>query len=401
MIKKDEIIRRAKEVHGDKYNYSLVEDSQNVLTKIKIVCKTHGVFEQTIHNHLQGKGCKQCYKEKGRKTRFTKEQFIDYVKNTHDDLENYDFANLPEKFDLSHYVNLISLVCKRHGEFKIRYIDFLNGDTCPYCSGKLKTDEQIRKELSILHPELDFSMTNFSEHDEKYRVTVRCPKHGLNSVKYYNLIYGQGGCPECGNEKMREKERITKEEFIKKASNVHGNKYDYSKVNYVNARTKVEIICPKHGSFFVMPTNFTDKKSGCPICNNSHLEDEMSRFLNENNIKYIPQKTCKWLGLQKLDFYLPEYNVAIECHGIQHFKHTGYSFTSVISPEEAFVYYVTNDIKKNERCRENNLPLFYFTYKENFKEEYYDNETYGSIYHKSNVFFNKENLLEYIKKLKV
>jgi hypothetical protein len=64
------------------------------------------------------------------------------------------------------------------------------------------------------------------------------------------------------------------------------------------------------------------------------------------------------------------------------------------------VYYVTNDIKKNERCSENNLPLFYFTYKENFKEEYYDNETYGSIYHKGNVFFNKEKLLNKIKGLK-
>ena len=402
MIKKDEIIRRAKEVHGDKYNYSLVEDSQNVLTKIKIVCKTHGVFEQTIHNHLQGKGCKQCYKEKGRKTRFTKEQFIDYVKNTHDDLENYDFANLPEKFDLKNYTDTIFIKCKNHGEFKIRFDDFLRGDSCPFCSGsKLTTEEYdniMREKLTELHPELDFSITKVSEHDNGYRVAVKCPKHGVKYPKFYNLLYGEGGCDECKFDKIREKRVLTLEQFINKANEVHGNKYDYSKAEYVNSQTKIEIICPKHGSFFAAPSNFIGKKSGCPICNNSHLEDEISRFLKENNVKNVPQKNFKWLGLQKLDFYLPDYNVGIECQGIQHFKPTNYYISN--TPEEKFEHIITYDIRKYERCQENGLVLLYFTYKYNFKNEYYNNETYSSIYHKDNVFFNKEALLEYIKKLK-
>lgn len=57
--------------------------------------------------------------------------------------------------------------------------------------------------------------------------------------------------------------RKTTKEFIEEAKMVHGNKYDYSKVVYVNNNTKVEIICPEHGSFFQRPNDHL-KKNGCP-----------------------------------------------------------------------------------------------------------------------------------------
>lgn len=60
-------------------------------------------------------------------------------------------------------------------------------------------------------------------------------------------------------------EKLTTEEFIKKSKTVHGDKYDYSKVNYVNATTKVCIICPEHGEFWQLPNNHM-KGVGCPSC---------------------------------------------------------------------------------------------------------------------------------------
>ena len=290
MITREEIIRRAQKVHGYKYDYSLVEDSPRMDLRMKIICKEHGVFEQIIRNHLRGDGCKRCHLEKPKKTKFTKEQFLEYVKNTHNDLEKYDFSNLPEQFDLPYYAKPVSFVCKEHGEFTIKYNKFLNGKGCPYCTGKKKTDEQYKELLSRLHPELDFSLTKVSECDSSYKITVICPKHGIKRPRLYHLLNGEGGCNECRYDKIREKEVTTLEQFIDKARRVHGEKYSYDKVKYINALTKVEIVCPKHGSFWPSPDNFINKRSGCPICNNSHLEDEISRFLNENNIKYIPQK---------------------------------------------------------------------------------------------------------------
>lgn len=92
--------------------------------------------------------------------------------------------------------------------------------------------------------------------------------------------------------------KLTTEEFIIKAKNVHGEKYDYSKVNYINSRTPIIIICPKHGEFIQ-----TSRKhlisSGCPKCGNeqkgqirklSH-EDFINRCNEQHNYKYDYSKT--------------------------------------------------------------------------------------------------------------
>ena len=47
--------------------------------------------------------------------------------------------------------------------------------------------------------------------------------------------------------------KLTTEEFIAKAKAVHGNRYDYSKVEYVNSKTKVCIVCKEHGDFWQSP----------------------------------------------------------------------------------------------------------------------------------------------------
>ena len=53
--------------------------------------------------------------------------------------------------------------------------------------------------------------------------------------------------------------------FIGKAIKKHGNKYDYSKVEYVNSQTKVCIICPEHGEFWQTPSAHV-RGNACPIC---------------------------------------------------------------------------------------------------------------------------------------
>ena len=60
--------------------------------------------------------------------------------------------------------------------------------------------------------------------------------------------------------------KLTTEEFVKKAKEVHGDKYDYSKVDYINSKTKVCIICPIHGEFWQSPSDHINKKCGCNTC---------------------------------------------------------------------------------------------------------------------------------------
>lgn len=63
------------------------------------------------------------------------------------------------------------------------------------------------------------------------------------------------GCPKCGKEKSHKSKSSNVNKFIEKAREIHGNKYDYSKVDYVNNRTKVCIICPEHGKFWQTPAH--------------------------------------------------------------------------------------------------------------------------------------------------
>ena len=66
--------------------------------------------------------------------------------------------------------------------------------------------------------------------------------------------------------------KLSKENFIDKSKAIHGDKYDYSKVVYINNRTKVCIICPKHGEFWQSPSNHLIGR-GCPLCKNEHLSN--------------------------------------------------------------------------------------------------------------------------------
>lgn len=112
------------------------------------------------------------------------------------------------------------------------------------------------------------------------------------------------------------------ENFIKKSKKIHGNKYDYSKVNYVNKDTKVCIICPEHGEFWQTPHVHLNGH-GCPKCKSSSMEDEVANILMQKEIIFEQEKTFDWLkykNLLRLDFYIPKYKLAIECQGVQHFK---------------------------------------------------------------------------------
>ena len=156
-------------------------------------------------------------------------------------------------------------------------------------------------------------------------------------------------------------------EIIDKSKQIHGNKYDYSLVpenEYKNTKTKCPIICHEknetgheHGVFYMDFAHHIYRKQGCPKCNKSHMEIEVAKLLTENNIQFIEQKRFEWLGLQSLDFYLPEHNIAIECQGEQHFKAFDY-----FGGQDGFLLRKARDAKKYNVCQEHNIMMFYFTH---------------------------------------
>jgi hypothetical protein len=134
------------------------------------------------------------------------------------------------------------------------------------------------------------------------KVTIICPKHGKFDQTPAKHLAGQG-CRECGITKRATKGRLTKSDFIKKAQAVHGNKYNYDKIDYNNNHSNVIITCPLHGDFEQTPGNHTHKTNpqGCPVCGGKTKWD-LSRFLEEgakiHNDKYDYSKVV-FDGLNK------------------------------------------------------------------------------------------------------
>lgn len=163
----------------------------------------------------------------------------------------------------------------------------------------MSTEEFIKKAKKIHGDKYDYSKTNYT--GCKKLITIICPIHGeFSQVPNYHL--SGNGCPKCGHENTWNKRgRITTEEFIKKAKQVHGERYDYSESEYKNRRTKIKIICHKkyrngleHGIFYQNP-NLHLNGRGCPHCRNSRLENKVSKLLSENNICFEKEKTYDWL----------------------------------------------------------------------------------------------------------
>ena len=152
--------------------------------------------------------------------------------------------------------------------------------------------------------------------------------------------------------------KLTTEEFIRKAKEIHGDKYDYSKTVYgKDNKTKVCIICPIHGEFKQKPNVHLNGK-GCRICKTSKLERLIFDFLKENKIQFIYQakkNDLKWLHKQSLDFYMPEYKIAIECQGKQHFIEDGWNNKDTLKIN------IERDERKRKLCEENGIKLLYYS----------------------------------------
>ncbi len=139
---------------------------------------------------------------------------------------------------------------------------------------KLTTKEFIKKAREVHGDKYDYSKVEYVKSKEK--VNIICPEHGEFSQTPQKHLYGQG-CPQCGN-----KPKITTEEFIKKAREVHGDRYDYSKVVYVDAQTDVCIICRQHGEFWQRPSHHTDGR-GCKKC---------ATEITANKLRYWTETKC-------------------------------------------------------------------------------------------------------------
>jgi len=208
----EEFIKRSKVVHGDKYDYNFANYTHSK-TKVKIVCREHGIFEQRPNDHLNGQGCSKCKAENLSVNQTSNtDDFISKAKVVHGDKYDYNFVNY------SRSQIKVKIICPEHGEF------------------------------------------------------LQTPNSHLNGC----------GCNRCSVENLAVNRKSNSTEFTEKAKVVHGDKYIYSVIEYVNCETKVKITCPEHGEFIQTPNNHL-KGFGCPSCagNARHNFDSLYKKIKE------------------------------------------------------------------------------------------------------------------------
>ncbi|MBP5724030.1 MAG: hypothetical protein J6X18_10725 [Bacteroidales bacterium] len=263
--RKRAFIEKAREVHGDKYDYSEVEYVNN-RTPVKIIdknCPENPVFYQSPTNHLNGQG--NPYYRSSR------------ISNT----KHMKWEELYERLKASH-----------------------PGENLEYPEQDVKN---FHDKIRIIDHDLRPDGTEYGEY-----------------IQEVNAHLKGSGHPQKAIDRSAQNQRYATEEFIRRAKLVHqDDDYNYDSVEYVDARTKVDVFCNKigadgkpHGYFKATPDNFLQGK-GCPKCGNhvSKGEDEIAEFI-------------EWLGLgverrmrinpkYELDIYVPEKRFAVEFDGLR------------------------------------------------------------------------------------
>jgi hypothetical protein len=342
--------------NGEKYEYLGYENGL-----VKFLCKKHGLINYDTPSHLlKNRGCKECGKEKRKQwnelqNHIARETFVEKAKQVHGDKYDYSKVNYTKTSEK------VTIVCPKHGDFYITPNSHLNGQGCKKCGIERthdlqrKTTEQFIDEAKKVHGDkYDYSKVKYI--NEKTNVTIICPIHGEFSQTPGKHLFGHG-CQKCGIDKSSKKQGFSNEQFIEKAKQVHGDKYDYSKTEYKGYDTPVCIICPEHGEFLQTPDSHL-QGSGCQRCSNrlSKNENEIYEFvvknLGEENV--IKTETSILPRHAEIDIFVPSLKLGIEYNGCRwHSEQFGKG-----------KYY---HLKKTEECNEKGISLIHI-----FEDEYND-----------------------------
>lgn len=316
-----EFFNSVQAIHGKRYDYSEV-NYVNSQTKVKIICTEHGPFYMKPNSHFNGQGCPKCGRISARENiALDYSVFIERAEKIHGN--RYEYVEETYK----NYTSKIRIFCSEHGFFEQTPHSHISMKTgCPLC-GNVSAGLSNQKGWEVVHDMFisvhgnRYKYDHSSYRDVSHKMRIECLKHSWFEQKPFQHYSGHG-CKKCGAEENAEKKKITFLDFIEKSREVHGQKYSYDQVEYVDIFTPIHITCSKHGKIFQSPRNHY-RGSGCPKCNSSKGEEKIRNILNNLSIEFIEQKRFVDLvhkNYLRCDFYLPHYNTVIEFNGIQHYE---------------------------------------------------------------------------------
>lgn len=299
-----EFIAEARQVHGDRYDYSRTVYT-NRKAPVEVICRTHGSFFPTPSNHVGLKtGCPAC---SGRLPG-NLEVFLARARAAHGD--RYDYSRAVYQ----RIMGKVEIVCRTHGPFWQTPLSHYSGRGCPACgiekctSANTMTLAQFIYRARRRHGDTyDYAKVEYV--NSQTMVTITCPVHGDFQQRPYDHIT-RYGCAACSG-----RLKISRDAFIARARAAHGDRYEYG--TYHGFRRKAEIICREHGAFMQLAKDHCGGH-GCPSCAStataSRQEAEVADWLQSLGLRVI-RNDRSLLGGLEVDIYLPDKGVCIEFNG--------------------------------------------------------------------------------------
>jgi hypothetical protein len=302
--------------------------------------------------------------------KLTNESFKERGFKIHNGKYSYSKADLNNRDEKGR----VCVTCPIHGDFWQEPNNHLRGIGCPKCANNLKkSNEEVINEIRKIYGDKYIIPKDFIYISNKKPIHLICPTHGDFYPIYHNFINGHYGCKKCSCH------IYSTNEFVNDIKDIYGNMFKYDEVIYGGYRNEVTIICNKCGKTHkVLPKRLLNGtfKCDCVSCKYTFLESEISKKLDEINVEYEYQYKSNWLRNKNklsLDFYLPKYNIGIECQGRFHFEPYKNDDEECI---KNFNEQVKRDKIKYSLCKDNGVKLLYYT---NKKDVEYFSTTYNDI----------------------
>ena len=351
-----DFIEKAKKVHGDKYSYSTVH-YKNKKTHVEIICNVHGSFFQIPQVHLNGSGCPKCagknfsfdeIVKKAKKIHGNKYQYLELIteknkngktlsflvvfcpihshiwKATVDahiqkrtgcnfcgnessaSLQRGNLLDLKERIESIHpkytvpveqvYTNQnsnIYYICRYHGKQKGRPINLLNGQGCPVC-GQESRNEFFSDDWETVIEKIENKYPNYHVYrDQAFQnhhtpIVYCCDKHG-DKITTSNALLSKGaGCDECGIVKRSESQRSLWDDVASKIEQIHDNIIVPRNQEYINTKEHITYECRIHGRQLASPSHLLQGK-GCPQCaienRNNYSDSAWCRLCGDRDAK--------------------------------------------------------------------------------------------------------------------
>jgi len=303
---------------------------------------------------------------------------------------------------------ILKLQCNNGHFFNKRYSSFVSKSDNPYCQkcgrknsankhllNQLDIDKNISNKCEQFNITLSENFKYVGSVDTKLKLKCNICNYEWETsyMAFIQSNNGKTGCTRCTN-KAKLTQEEAEERVNKRCSDINyeliGN-FEYNGAKH----TKLKLKCDNNHIFQTTYEIFILSKSACSFCKSSKIENKIKNLLEINNINFIRQYSPKLLDNQKLDFYLTDYNIGIECQGRQHFIPTSFGSDKSDNYKTIQFNYINSlDRIKFFRCKINNIHVLYFA--DEIYEKYFEN----NIIYLDNIYVNENQLLNKIDDVK-